>query len=139
MTLLKRQMKVFLIHTHRDGEIVHELYTHLIKDGVRPWLDVERLLSGQDWRHEIRKAILISDFAVVCLSKRFIRHKGYCQEELKIALEKANLLPNGETFIIPIRLEECDTPESLSRWHRVDLYKADGYKRLIRSLRVHSK
>jgi hypothetical protein len=56
---------------------------------------------------------------------------------LKIALEKANLLPSGETFIIPVRLEECDTPEPLRRWQRVDLFEADGYKKLIHSLRSY--
>ena len=81
----------------------------------------------------------MSDIAIVCLSKSFIRHQGFCQEELKIALEKANLLPNGETFIIPARLEKCDTPESLRRWHRVDLFEADGYKKLISSLRRYDE
>ena len=135
MTALRRPIKVFLIHTHRDREAVHDLYARIAKDGVKPWLDAERLLPGQDWKHEICRAILMSDIVIVCLSKRFIRHKGYCQEELRIALKKANLLPDGDVLIIPVRLEECDTPEPLRRWHRVDLFEADGYKKLIRSLR----
>jgi hypothetical protein len=135
MTLLKRQINIFLIHTHHDRQAVHDLYARLGKDGIKPWLDVKKLLPGQDWRHEIRRAILMSDIVVICLSRSFLRHQGYCQEEMKIALEKANLLPDGETFIVPARLEKCDTPELLRRWHRVDLFEADGYKRLIRSLR----
>ena len=115
--------------------MVHALYTRLAKDGITPWLDAERLLPGQDWQHEIRRAIMMSDIVIVCLSKHFIRHQGFCQEELKIALEKANMIPAGEMFIIPVRLDECDTPESLARWHRVDLFEADGYRKLIRSLR----
>jgi hypothetical protein len=124
-------MNIFLIHTHRDRDAVHELYARLAKDGIKPWLDAERLLPGQEWRHEIRRAILISDVVIVCLSTSFLRHRGYCQEELK----KAKLLPVGETFIVPVRLEKCDMPEPLRRWHRVDLFEADGYKKLIRSLR----
>ena len=135
MTILKRPINVFLVHTHRDREAVHDLYACLAKNGIKAWLDTKSLLPGQDWRHEIRRSILMSDIAIVCLSKSFIRHQGFCQEELKIALEKANLLPDGETFIIPARLEKCDTPESLRRWHRVDLFEEDGYKKLIRSLR----
>ena len=139
MTRLKRPINVFLVHTHRDREIVRELYARLAKDGITPWLDAEKLLPGQDWRHEIRRSILMSDIAIVCLSKKFIRHQGYCQEELRIALRKASLLPDGETFIIPARLDECDTPEALSRWHRVDLFKADGYGKLIRSLQMYAE
>ena len=135
MTILKRALNVFLIHTHRDRKAVHDLYSCLVEDGISPWLDSERLLPGQDWRHEIRRSILMSDIAIVCLSRRFIRHHGYCQEELKIALQKAKLLSDGEVFIIPVRLEECDIPASLARWHCVDLFKAGGYRKLVRSLR----
>ena len=135
MTLPVRKIKAFLIHTHSNKRAVRSLYMRLVKDGICPWLDAERLLPGQDWAHEIRRAILMSDIAIVCLSKRFTQHQGFCQEELKIALEKANMIPAGEVFIIPVRLEECDTPKSLARWHRVDLFEVDGYRKLIRSLR----
>lgn len=129
------QANVFLIHAHSDRETVHKLYTRLIRDGIQAWLDVERLQPGQDWQHEIRNAILKSDVIVVCLSRRFEKQQGYRHEELKLALEKANFLPDNEIFIIPVRLEECDIPESLRRLHRVDLFKTGGYKKLVRALR----
>ncbi|NTW13178.1 MAG: toll/interleukin-1 receptor domain-containing protein, partial [Anaerolineales bacterium] len=72
---------------------------------------------------------------VVCLSRVFDEKKGYRHEELKLALEKANFLPDDEVFIIPLRLEECDMPESLRHLHRVDLFKPGGYKRLVQALR----
>lgn len=135
MTLPVRQVQAFLIHTHINKKVVHALYSRLAKDDINPWLDAERLMPGQDWQHEIRRAILMSDIVIVCLSKHFIQHQGFCQEELKIALEKANMIPAGEMFIIPVRLEECDIPGSLARWHCVDLFKAGGYRKLVRSLR----
>lgn len=135
MTLLKRRINVFLIHTHIDREAVHDLYARIAKDGINAWLDVEKLLPGQDWKREIRRAILMSDIVIVCLSRRFNRHKGYCQEELRIALKKANLLPDGEVFIVPVRLEKCDTPEPLRRWQWVDLFEEDGYKKLMRAVK----
>ena len=135
MKVLKRELNVFLVHTHSDRGTVHGLYARIVKDGIKTWLDTKNLLPGQDWKHEIRRAILMSDIVIVCLSRRFTRHNGYCQEELRIALKKANLLPDGGMFIIPLRLEECDMPEPLRRWHRVDLFEAGGYKKLIHSLR----
>lgn len=72
---------------------------------------------------------------MVCLSQAFDRHKGYRHEELKIALGKARLLPDDEIFIIPVRLEKCDMPDSLGHLHRVDLFEPGGYKKLIRVLR----
>lgn len=137
MTKTIRQTKVFLIHAHSDKEAVHKLYAHMVKEGINAWLDVEQLQPGQDWQHEIRRAILKSDVVIVCLSRGFDRQQGYRHEELKIALDKANLLPEDEIFIIPVRLEKCDMPDSLRHLHRVDLFEPDGYRKLIRTLRKH--
>ena len=61
----KRLLKVFLCHAHADrdpvpqGDDMRGLYTRLTKDGVdRPaWFDKAKLLPGQDWELEIRKAV----------------------------------------------------------------------------------
>ncbi len=53
----KRSLKVFLCHAHADRDHVREIYSRLIQDGVDAWLDKEKLLPGQDWELEIRKAV----------------------------------------------------------------------------------
>ncbi|MBI5354810.1 MAG: toll/interleukin-1 receptor domain-containing protein [Chloroflexi bacterium] len=135
----KWRLKVFLCHSHADRVAVHALYSRLKNDGVDAWLDREKLLAGQNWGHEIRKAILKSDVVIACLSQGFNKQKGFRHEEVKIALEKANLIPADETFIIPVRLEICDMPESLRHLHRVDLFERGGYKRLIRALKRYAE
>src|SRR5262245_27336537 len=120
-TTEKRSLKVFLCHAHADGDAVRALYTHLIQGGVDAWLDKEKLLPGQDWEYEIRKAVREVDVVVVCLSKQF-NQAGFRQKEVRLALETAMEKPDGEIFIIPARLEECETLESLRKWHRVDLF-----------------
>jgi len=57
MTEAKRLLKVFLCHTHADRDAVRGLYARLTQDGVDAWLDKEKLLPGQDWELEIRKAV----------------------------------------------------------------------------------
>lgn len=128
------QVHVFLIHAHSDRDAVHKLHQRLRRDGIDAWLDVANLQPGQDWKNEIRKAILTSDTVVVCLSRVFNQHRGYRHEELKLALEKSSLLVD-KVFIIPARLEDCDMPESLRHLHRVDLFKAGGYKKLVKALK----
>ena len=130
----KRPLKVFLCHASADKTAVRELYQRLTKDGVDAWLDKEKLLPGQDWEYEIRKAVREADVVVVCLSKQF-NQAGFRQKEVRLALDTAMEKPEGEIFIIPARLEECDNLESLRRWHWVDLFEEDGYKRLFLSLR----
>ena len=131
----KQITDIFLIHAHSDRETVYKLYERLAKDRLNIWLDAERLQPGQDWQNEIRNALLKCDVVLVCLSRNFDKQQGYRHEELKLALEKANFLPDDEVFIIPVRLEKCDMPESLRHLHRVDLFKPGGYKKLVDALR----
>lgn len=135
----KKFLQTFLCHSHSDREAVHVLWSRLKRDGVDAWLDKEKLLPGQNWEYEIRKAILKSDVIIICLSQGFNKQKGFRHEELKIALQKANVIPDNEIFIIPVRLEECDMPESLRHLHRVDLFEAGGYKKLVHALRKHTE
>jgi hypothetical protein len=133
----KRPLKVFLCHAHSDAAVVHALYDRLTRDGVDVWLDKAKLVPGQDWEFEIRKAVRESDVVIVCHSKQF-NQRGFRQKEVRIALEEADLLPKGEIFIIPARLEECNVLEDLKRWHWVDLFAEDGYDNLLRALRLRA-
>ena len=134
----KRPLKVFLCHARSDVAAVRTLYTRLVKDGVDAWFDKEKLLPGQDWELEIRKAVLAADVVVVCLSKQF-NQAGFRQKEVRIAIDSAMEKPEGEIFIIPARLEECENLESLRKWYSVNLFENDGYARLIRALRVRAE
>jgi hypothetical protein len=135
MSESKRTLRVFLCYAHSDRETVRKLYSKIIEAGIHVWLDTEDLQPGQNWQREIRKAILKSNVVIVCLSREFNKQHGYRHEELKLALEKKKLLNDDEVFIIPVRLEKCDMPESLRYLHRVDLFEAKGYRKLIRALR----
>jgi TIR domain len=136
---LSRQLRVFLLYARGDQDAVHRLYHRLVRDGAETWLDVESILPGQDWQHEIHKAIHRSDILLVCLSRRFNKQGGYRHEELKIALKKANSLSDGEIFIVPARLKRCELPEALRRWQCVDLFEADGYKKLLTVFKRHTE
>src|SRR5829696_1778126 len=133
-----RKLRVFLCHSSQDKPIVRELYQRLNAEGwIDPWLDKEKLLPGQDWELEIEKSVREADVVVVCLSKQF-NQAGFRQKEVRLALDTATEKPEGEIFIIPARLEECDNLESLRKWNWVDLFEGDGYERLVRALQVQS-
>ena len=138
MTQSQRPLKVFLCHAHADRDAVRALYTRLTNDGVDAWFDKEKLLPGQDWELEIKKAVREADVVVVCLSQQF-NQAGFRQKEVRLALDTAMEKPEGEIFIIPARLEECDNLESLRKWHWVDLFEDDGYEKLLSGIRVQDK
>ncbi|HEX2997170.1 MAG TPA: toll/interleukin-1 receptor domain-containing protein [Anaerolineales bacterium] len=131
---LSKQLQIFLLYARGDQEAVYQLYRRISREGANVWLDREKILPGQDWQYEIRKAIQNSDIVIVCLSRQFSKQGGYRHEELKIALAKARSLPKGRSFIIPALLERCDLPDALRRWQRVDLFEARGYKKLVCAL-----
>ena len=138
MSETKRLLKVFLCHARSDQSTVRAIYNRLVQDGVDAWLDKEKLLPGHDWEYEIRQAVRDADVVIVCLSKLF-NQAGFRQKEVRIALNEADMKPEGEIFIIPARLDECNVPQSLQRWHWVDLFEDDGYIRLINALRVRAE
>jgi len=127
-------LKIFLCHSSGDKEDVRRLRTQLLSAGFQPWLDEEDILPGQDWDREIRRAIRASDLVLVCLSRASVTKTGYVQKEIRIVLDEADHQPEGTIYVIPARLENCEVPERLQRWHRVDLFREDGFGRLLRSL-----
>jgi hypothetical protein len=134
-----RPLKVFLCHSSNDKPTVRDLHRRLLQDGVQPWLDEIDLLPGQDWEHEIKKAVRDSDVVAACLSKGSVSKTGYVQKEIRIALDAADLRPEGQIYIIPARLEECTVPDRLSKWQWVDLFHPNGYDKLLKALRVMAK
>ena len=103
---MSKKLRVFLLYARSDKKIVRRLYLRLVREGANAWLDEVKIVPGQDWEFEIRKAIYRSDIVIACLSRQFTKQGGYRHEELKIAIEKANALPQGEIFIIPVPVGE---------------------------------
>lgn len=128
-------MRVFLCHSSQDKPAVRQLYGNLSSDGFDVWFDEVRLLPGQDWNREIIHAVRDADTVIICLSHSSVTKSGYYQKEIRLTLDAADEKPDGAIFLIPARLEECNVPERLSRFQWVDLYKPEGYAKLIKSLR----
>src|SRR5512139_3937288 len=100
-----RKLSVFLCHASQDKPVVRELYQRLLAEGwIDPWLDEEKLLPGQDWNIEIEKAIEAADVVIVCVSSTSIAKEGYVQKELRKVLDIALEKPEGEIFVVPLRL-----------------------------------
>lgn len=127
-------LRVFLCHSSGDKKSVRALYQRLREDGIEPWFDEENILPGQDWEHEITRAVRTVDAVIVCLSREAVSKIGYVQKEIRFALDKADEQPEGVIFIIPLKLEQCDVPDRLRRWHWVNYFEPQGYERLLRAL-----
>ena len=136
--LAGRTLNVFLCHCSDDRIVVRELHDRLATEGVRPWLDQNEILPGQDWDMEITKAVRKSHVVIVCLSSRSIKKAGYVQKEIKQVLDVADEQPEDAIFVIPLKLEECEVPERLRRWQWVDYFDPNGYERLVKALKLRA-
>jgi len=132
-------LKIFLSYASPDRAVVRKLYERLVKLGADPWLDVENLLPGQDWKLEIQKALEDADVILLCLSKGSVNKEGYVQREMRLALDRGLEMPEGEIFLIPAKLEECDLPFRLHDYQWVDLFTESGMQRLIKSLNLRAE
>lgn len=124
----------FLAHVKEDRDFVAELSKRLLCDGVLTWFDEKDLLPGDDWQLRIGTALQSSDFILVVLSKRSVSKTGYFQAELKHAVELCSLRPEGTRYLIPIMVDDCDPPRSVSRLHWLRVDQHGWYERLLRSL-----
>jgi len=135
----KNELKVFLCHALEDKKVVRDLYSRLIQNGVKPWLDEQDIIAGQDWEYEIEKSVSESDAVIVCLSKRSITKTGYVQKEIKYALDIADKQPEGAIFIIPFFIEKCALPRRLQKWQAIEFYHKDGYNKLLEALDLRAE
>jgi len=132
---MKNKKRIFLCHASEDKSKVIKVYSWLKELGYRPWLDVYDLLPGQKWDKEIRRNIK-EDQSILIFFSSYTHKRGYIQREMKIALDILEEIPEGQIFIIPIRLENCTIPSNFHQFHYCNLYETRGYQMLLRTLEL---
>lgn len=132
---MKQTAKIFLCYAHEDEAKARELYQKLFTAGFHPWMDKIDLVGGEEWQSVIQKIIHESDFFIACISHHWGEGRmRFFRREIKTALDVLPELQTGDIYIIPVRLEDCDVPESLSLFHWVDYFKEDDFDHLVKSL-----
>ncbi len=107
--------RIFISYATEDAPQAEALYDALHAAGLNPWMDRRNLKAGQNWPRLIEAAIEASDFFIACMSTNSVRKRGGFQSEMRYALDIARRLPLEDTFIIPIRLDECRLPARIAR------------------------
>jgi hypothetical protein len=134
----RRGPQVFIAYVKEDQPLAERLFDELAAAGFYAWMDVRRLLPGQNWPRAIESAIETSEFFVACFSGNSVRKKGGFQAEIRYALDCARQVPLDDIFIVPVRLDECAVPRSLRKEYQyVDLFPdwARGARRLVGMMR----
>jgi hypothetical protein len=130
---------VFIAYGKEDESLALRLYEDLNQAGFSPWMDVRKLLPGQNWPRAIEAAIENSDFFVACFSRNSVRKKGGFQSEIRYALDCARQVPLDEIYIVPIRLDDCTVPRTIQHeLQYIDLFPDwdVGMERLLTMLKL---
>jgi hypothetical protein len=130
-------IRPFISYAREDRDTARRIASDLRLLGCEPWIDVDNLLPGDEWKPAIHDAIGHSSHFVALISCHSVDKRGFVQRELRQALELLDEFPPGALFVIPVRLDNT-TPKHirLRQLHWVDLF-ADyvaGIGRVARSL-----
>lgn len=114
---------IFISYPHqpsRHAELALKVCQILKERGHYPWIDVEKITPGTDWREAITRGILESDWVLAFMSAHSVRDPGVCLNELGIALNQKA----GDDTLRTVLLENEKTvrpPMSLTHIQWVDL------------------
>lgn len=137
-----RGPSVFIAYAKENLETALRLHDALREAGFRPWIDVRKLLPGQNWPRAIEMAIHNAEFFVACFSQRAVVKRGGFQAEIRYALDCAHNLPLDDIYIVPLRLDACRVPRTVARqYHYIDLFPdwQAALRRLIGMIRAEAR
>lgn len=139
MYAMFKTAQIFLCYAKEDKPQIEELYNRLKQAGFAPWMDKVDLIGGEEWRPTIQNAIKQAHFFLACVSRHWVPtnpddRKRFFRREIQTALDVLPELPPGGIFIIPVRLEECEVPESLSLFQWINLFEPEGWNRLLKAI-----
>ncbi|MFB6185331.1 MAG: toll/interleukin-1 receptor domain-containing protein, partial [Halobacteriaceae archaeon] len=99
--------KIFISYSHEDADEAEEIKSRIENRGLGTWFDVEDIEVGESIAQKIAEGISRADLFVVLLSKSSVR-SGWVEDELNQAKTKENI--EGDVFILPLLLEDCEIP-----------------------------
>lgn len=133
----RKRPKVFIGYAKQDEAKAAELFDELESAGADPWVDTRKLVHGDDWEHEIKKAVAAAEAFVACLRPEF-DNIGFRQKEIRWALDALKLRPPGRGFIIPFIIEACTLPDWCGPIHAgSDISKPTTVDDLLRAVEKH--
>lgn len=113
MTDPKPIKHAFISYVHEDKERIDKLCEVLAAADIPHWRDRADLGPGDMWKSKIREAISTNSLAfLACFSKASVaKAKSYQNEELVLAADDFRQRPPGRTWLIPVRLDDCEIPD----------------------------
>lgn len=133
---MKRSPRIFISYAREDYDSVLLIYRSLEVRGYHPWMDKQNLAGGEDWVRAIVRAVRECDFFLFCASPNSVNKRGPIQREIKEALNMWKEKLEDDIYFIPVRLERCEMPDSIQKFHWIDWLAGDGMREIERSITI---
>jgi len=128
---------IFISYASPDRARVDPIVDELERSDLNIWMDHRRIMAGQKWDMEIRRALGKAAIVVVFLSSLSIDRRGYVQREIKIALQQAEEKLSEDIYIIPVLLDDLDEfPEAVRHLHMIKAWESGAVGGVKRSIRA---
>jgi hypothetical protein len=102
---------VFISYVSEDYDKIRKLSDVLESNGIKVWLDKEKLRSGVKWENAIIDAIKSGIYFIACFSENSEnKQKTFQRKEIRIALNELALMPDDKVWFIPVKLSDCKSP-----------------------------
>jgi hypothetical protein len=132
--------KIFISYAKEDLAFAEKLYNYLEENGFKPWIDKKGILPGQNWDFVIKKALREANYIILLLSDTSVQKRGYVQREFKIALDYVEEKLEDDIYIIPLKINNCEVPEKLSRFQWIEYDESlTSFELILRSLNLQRK
>lgn len=131
--------KIFISYAKEDLIFADKLYDYLENYGFNPWLDKRKLLPGQLWKLEIQKALKEANYVILLLSEISVQKRGYVQREFKYAIEYFEEKLEDDIYLIPIKINKCEIPDSLSKFQWIEFKDSETFDQILKSLKIQQE
>jgi len=118
---------IFISYAREDSERADKIFSLLNKPGQPVFYDKESIIPGTDWRMETEEKLNKCSLIIILCSKNSINKEGFVQKEIRMALDRAEFMPDGRIFIIPIRFDGIDVPTKLAKYHWIEINRESDY------------
>jgi hypothetical protein len=112
---------IFLSYAREDSERAEKIYSMINRPDRSVFYDKESLLPGMDWKEEIEKKLEACKLFLILYSRHTEEKEGFIQKEIRYALERSEMMPEGRIFIMPIRFDEATVPRKIARYQWLDV------------------
>ncbi|MDX7764100.1 TIR domain-containing protein [Aeromonas caviae] len=133
-------LKIFISYAKEDRAQALIYFNRLSEEGFHPWIDINKLLPGQNWEAEIERAFSDANVVILLLSKNSVSKRGFVQREANDAIERLRYKHPTDIYVIPLLLDQCEVPSHIAgRLQYLDVNTPGAWEQVLTSLKIAAK